>query len=697
MRICSEVDRGNAKLYMDYGKGYSEQNVVSLPFSSGDSVCRVVHLKSALRGIRFDPMECAAAFTVDLLHMEPVTAAVARTLMLERLAEWREQEDSAGAGIYPDAVNLAAKGGDEPSENLYSLYEATYHRDPSSTNYAEWIQRNEKSLFGNIAALQEQKRAFLLKPKISIVLPVYNPSLDLLTKAIESVRGQSYENWQLCIADDASPNDAVRSLLREYAERDSRIVVVFRASNGHISAASNSALGLVTGDYVALLDHDDELAEHALHFIVGAINKTPCARVLYTDEDKIDDNGIRSEPHFKSDWNPDLFCSQNYVSHLSVYQHQLLLQIGGFQEGVEGSQDQDLLLRCLPVVQSDEIVHIPMVLYHWRSTAGSTARDAEGKSYTTEAGILALRRYFDSQQRPDILVEKGLAPNTYRVRYPIPAPQPLVSLLIPTRDRVDLLRVCIESIRAKTTYQNYEILILDNESVEPDTLAYFETIHRIDPRVRVVPYHHPFNYSAINNFGASQARGELLGLVNNDIEVISPEWLTEMVSHALRPEIGCVGAKLYFEDDTLQHAGVILGLGGVAGHSHKYFPRAAAGYFHRLQVTQNLSAVTAACLVVRKSVFMEVGGLEEEALRVAFNDVDFCLKVREAGYRNLWTPYAELYHYESKSRGTEDTPEKRARFAKESMYMQQKWADRLRIDPFYSRNLTTSREDFSIA
>jgi glycosyltransferase involved in cell wall biosynthesis len=540
------------------------------------------------------------------------------------------------------------------------------------------------------------RKSFKHEPIISIVMPVYNTAEIFLRRAIDSVLAQSYDHWELCIADDASRKLHVRKALEEYARQDTRIKIKFREQNGHISAASNSALELATGEYVALMDHDDELARHALFFMVEAINRNPSAQILYSDEDKIDELGNRSDPHFKPDWNPDLFFSQNYVSHLSIYRCELLQRIEGFRIGVEGSQDQDLLLRCLPCVNPADIMHIPKVLYHWRALEGSTARTSEEKTYTTEAGIKALTDFFSSQDQNHIQVEAGLLPNTYRVRYPIPQPEPLVSLLVPTRDMLEVLEPCIRSILERTTYQNYEIVIVDNESVQSATFDYFKYIQAEDARVRVLTYRYPFNYSAINNYGVQQARGELIGLVNNDIEIINREWLTEMISHALRPEIGCVGAKLYYQDETIQHAGVIIGLGGVAGHSHKYFPRSASGYFCRLKIVQNLSAVTAACLIVRKSIYEQVGGLEEAALRIAFNDVDFCLKVREAGYRNLWTPYAELYHYESKTRGAEDTPEKQARFNSEIEFIKTKWGKVLARDPFYSQNLTLAREDFSI-
>jgi glycosyltransferase involved in cell wall biosynthesis len=370
-------------------------------------------------------------------------------------------------------------------------------------------------------------------------------------------------------------------------------------------------------------------------------------------------------------------------------------KIHGFRLGVEGSQDYDLLLRCLPYVEHQQIVHIPRILYHWRSHPGSTAQSSGSKSYTQHAGLNALKDYLSMHAR-DARAELSPRPNTYRVRWPIPAPEPLVSLLIPTRDRRELVETAISSIIEKSEYQNFEILILDNGSTDPDTLEYFARIPREDSRVRVVPYNHSFNYSAINNHGVTQARGEVIGLINNDIEVISADWLREMLSHAIRPEIGCVGAKLFYSNQTLQHGGVILGICGCAGHSHKHLSPDQPGYVYRAIVVQNLSAVTAACLVMRKCIFEQVGGLDEKNLTIAFNDVDLCLKVREAGYRNLWTPYAELYHHESLSRGHEDTPEKIQRFQSEVNHMKDKWGQKLLHDPFYNPNLTLEREDFSL-
>jgi glycosyltransferase involved in cell wall biosynthesis/Flp pilus assembly protein TadD len=562
--------------------------------------------------------------------------------------------------------------------------------------YSLWIETVENFTQPLVTSIQSELAQWSSPPLITVLLPTFNSDPIFLAACIESVLQQSYPHWELCIADDASTQASVRQVLDSFAQKDSRIKIVYREQNGHISCASNSALELATGDYVALLDHDDALAEHALYFMAAAIRDHKDAQILYSDEDKIDVHGKRYAPHFKSDWNPDLFFVQNYVSHLGVYQRALLNQIGGFRTGLEGSQDQDLLLRCLPHVTAEQIIHLPRILYHWRAIEGSTAISPEEKSYTTDTGIKALTDYFENNGPDGIKIEAGMLPNTYRVRWPIPNPVPLVSLLIPTRDRKNLTEVAVRSILDKTTYPNYEIIILDNGSTEQETLDWFDVIRQEDQRVKILRHDHPFNYSAINNFGVQHAKGSLIGLINDDVEVISPDWLTEMVSHACREDIGCVGAKLYYSNDTVQHGGVIVGLGGFAAHSHKSYPREHPGYFARLKLVQNLSAVTAACLIVRKTVFNEVGGLDEANLKIAFNDVDFCLKVQKAGYRNLWTPYAELYHHESLSRGHEDTPEKQQRFRAEIGFMQAKWGRALARDPYYNPNLTHAREDFSI-
>ena len=573
-----------------------------------------------------------------------------------------------------------------------------YHRAdtyilPENDMYQLWIHHNEKK---SEELIQQRIQQLVFQPKISIVMATWRSQLTWLSLAIESVKKQSYVNWELCIADDASDDEKLVQFLQVLQNQDERIKVVFREERGHISLAQNSALAITTGDYVTFLDHDDLLADNALLSIVEELQINPSAKLLYSDEDKIGMDGRRTMPHFKSDWNPDLLLAQNYITHLMIADRQLVMEVNGFRAGVEGSQDHDLILRLTANLQKEQIVHIAKILYHWRIVDGSTALSANSKQYTSVAGIKALQDYFISNGDLKTKVALGLSPNTYRIRYALPQPAPLVSLLIPTKDKLELLKPCIRSILDKTDYSNYEILIINNGSVEKETLSSFESIQLENNRVKVIDYNYPFNYSAINNFAVEHAQGEVIGLINNDVEVINEDWLTELVSHACRPQVGCVGAKLYFSDGALQHAGVILGIGGVAGHSHKYFAQHAHGYFSRLEVVQNLSAVTGACLLVKKELYTLVGGLDEVNLKIAFNDVDFCLKVREAGYLNVWTPFAKLYHHESKSRGAEDTPEKQARFQQEVLWMQAKWGEKLKNDPYYNVNLTLDHEDFSV-
>ncbi|MFZ5496123.1 MAG: glycosyltransferase [Verrucomicrobiota bacterium] len=536
-------------------------------------------------------------------------------------------------------------------------------------------------------------------PLVSVLMPVYNTPEKWLRRALESVREQTYRHWELCIANDASTAAHVRPLLDEAARADPRIKVVHRESNGHISRASNSALDLATGEFTALLDHDDELAPHALAEVVRALAARPDADLLYSDEDKVDEQGRRFDPYFKPDFLPDLFRAQNYLTHLAVYRTALLRRVGGFRAGFEGSQDWDLALRVSEQTTPARIVHIPRILYHWRAIPGSTALTLDQKHYHVAAARRALEEHLVRTGRTAAL--EPVAGDHWRVRYALPEPPPLVSIIMPTRNGVRHLRRCLDSLLARTTYPNYEVVIVDNGSDDPATLAFLQ--EAASARVRVLPWPHPFNYSAINNFAVRAAAGELVALLNDDLEVITPGWLEEMAAQALRPEIGCVGAMLYYPDDTLQHAGVVLGVGGpggvggVAGHAFKKFPRHTEGAFNRARLAQNYSAVTAACLVVRKTVYEQVGGLDEQALAIAFNDVDFCLKVRATGLWNLWTPFAEFYHHESASRGPEDTPAKQTRFRGEIETMLARWGPLLRADPAYNPNLTHETEDFALA
>lgn len=556
------------------------------------------------------------------------------------------------------------------------------------TDYRSWIRD-----FDTLSESDRDKiRAHILRveyqPLISVVMPIYETSEPLLRQAIDSVRNQLYSRWELCIADDASREPHIEAVLRQAAAEDPRIRWVRREINGHISAASNSALALATGEFVALMDHDDLLAVHALYEVAVALNRDPHLDIIYSDEDNIDEEGLRSNPYFKTDWNIDLFLGHNMISHLGVYRRTLLERVGGFREGFEGSQDYDLALRCADETSPAHIHHIPAVLYHWRRNHG-TASFSE--SQLAECSDAALRAIGDHLKRRNEAGEVGphpLLPGWSKVVRPVPRVAPLVSLIIPTRDRADLLGRCVEGLLRRTDYPEIEVLIVDHDSKLPETFELFDNLKK-DPRIRIIPYSGEFNFSAINNMAVSQARGSIIGLINNDIEVINSDWLSEMVSFVMLDGVGAVGAKLIYSNNRVQHGGVVLGVGGVANHFNHLLPRLAPGYFGRNLLASSVSAVTGACMIVRKSVFEEVGGLNEADLAVAFNDVDFCLKLRKRGYRNIWTPHAELFHHESASRGSDDTREKRTRFNSEIQYMIATWGSELQRDPFYNDNFST--------
>ncbi|QQN26426.1 glycosyltransferase [Pseudomonas syringae group genomosp. 3] len=564
---------------------------------------------------------------------------------------------------------------------------------PDRHDYSRWVQYYDTLGDAEISRINEHMNRWIEYPLISIIMPVYNPPLDLLREAVDSVRAQLYTNWELCLADDASTNPAVIEYLKSLKAQDKRIKVVFRGSNGHISQASNSALAVAKGVFVALMDNDDLLPAHALYWVARTIRENPDVGLIYSDEDKIDTDGNRSSPYFKSDWNEFLFRSQNMVCHLGAYRRDLVNEVGQFRVGFEGAQDYDLALRCVEKLRSDQIVHIPRVLYHWRIHAGSTAMAGDEKPYAALAGVKALDEHL--QRKGDVGTTELLPTGQYRVHYNLPATLPMVTLVIPTRNAHALVKQCIDSIQNLTTYKNYEIILIDNGSDDPESLEYFAKIDQ-EENIRVLRDDGPFNYSALNNGAVRIANGELIGLINNDIEVITPEWLGEMVSIALQPRVGAVGARLWYPDNRLQHGGVVVGIGGVAGHAHKYLPKGAHGYFCRAELIQEFSAVTAACLIIKKSIFDEVGGLNEADLKIAFNDVDFCLRVQEAGYLNVWTPFSELYHHESATRGLEDTPQKQERFGQEIRYIKNRWPNIL-VDYAYSPNLTLDHEDFSLA
>ncbi len=559
-------------------------------------------------------------------------------------------------------------------------------------DYEKWIRQYDTLKDADRVAIRAHVAGFTNPPTFSVVMPAYNTPEKFLRKAIESVRAQIYPHWEFCIADDASPLPHVRRVLEEYARKDPRIKVVFREQNGHISAASNSALEVATGDYVALLDHDDELAEHALYWMAAEIMAHPEAELLYSDEDKISEKDRRCDPYFKPDWNPELLLGQNYICHLGVYKKERVLRLGGFRQGFEGSQDWDLVLRFTDDLAPEKIRHIPAVLYHWRMLAGSTASDLSAKPYMVNAAKDAITEIL--QKRGEGFSLDSACNGAFHLPRFCVKDTPQVSIIIPTRNGLSDLRQCLNSL-SLTEYPHTEILVIDNQSDDPDMLAYLSEIQRRLGH-RVLSYPYPFDYAAMHNWAVPLARGEYICLLNNDTEVITPHWLGEMLGQAQRQGVGAVGAKLLYPDGTIQHGGVVQGIGGIAGHAHKTHAGEGDGYFSRAALVQNFSAVTAACLTMRKSDWDQVGGMASE-LTVAFNDVDLCLRLREAGLRNIWLPQAVLYHHESKSRGSDIHPEKLRRFALEHAYMQWRWGAILKRDPAYNPNLTLEREDFSLA
>ena len=574
-------------------------------------------------------------------------------------------------------IRLAAKtGGSSLKSNTDKLYKL-------------WIEKNEPK---EEELLMQKTKVFNNAPLISIIVPVYETPLNFLKEMADSVINQTYSNWELCIADGGSKAQYIKETLEEYGKRDKRIKAVFLDKNMGIALNSNEALKLAGGNYIAFLDHDDILAPFALYEIAGAINKNPDSDFIYSDEDKITENGKkRFSPHFKPDFSPDLLRSYNYITHFFAAKKSLLEEVGYLRDGFEGLQDYDLILRATE--KARKIVHIPKILYHWRISGASAAASPLAKPYTGESSKKALAEHI---KRTGLKgqIEDAQFFNNYTIKYEADHKK-LLSIIIPNKDNAKVLEKCINSIVSRSTYKNLEIIIVENNSREDSTFKLYDRLSAYK-NIKVAEWHNEFNYSKVNNFGANFANGELLLFLNNDTEVITPEWLDEMSSFFSRKEVGIVGAKLYFGNGLVQHAGDIIGIYGIAGHSHHNFHKDASGYFNRLKVVQNLSAVTGACLMTSRSVFDEVGGFDE-AYPLALSDTDYCLKVRQKNYLVVFTPFAEMYHYESVTRGHEDSKEKHERFKKEIEIFREKWSDILiNGDPYYSPNLTLDKEDFSI-
>lgn len=559
----------------------------------------------------------------------------------------------------------------------------------SAMPYGEWFELNKPTK----KELEKQKKdKFEFEPKISIIVPTYKTPINFLREMIDSVIDQTYSNWELCIADGSEGDSAVEAELEKYAKQDDRIKYTLLEKNEGISGNTNAALKLETGEYVGLFDHDDILAPNALYEVVKALQEKEYD-ILYTDEDKITGDGKEhNDPNFKPDFSMDLFCSHNYITHFFVVKTNIIKKIGGFRPEYDGSQDYDLMFRCIE--SADSIKHIPMILYHWRIHMNSVAGDPASKMYAYDAGKRAIEDHFKRIGVKAKVEHTGLW-GMYHVIYETPG-NPLVSIIIPNKDHTDDLDKCVKSIINKSKYKNIEFIIIENNSTEDKTFAYYEKLQKEYENVKVVKWEEGFNYSAINNYGVSFAKGEYLLFLNNDTEMITPTAINELLGCCMREDVGVVGAKLLYSDDTVQHAGVVVGFGGYAGHVNMGIRRDDYGYMVRAQISCNYSAVTAACMITKKELFEQVGGFDEQFV-VACNDVDYCLKVRETGKWVVFNAFSEWYHYESKSRGYEDTPEKLKRFEGEVAKFQKKWPEILeKGDPFYNPNFPIDKAPFTL-
>lgn len=554
--------------------------------------------------------------------------------------------------------------------------------------YQKWIAANEPTE----EELEEQRNhKFEHNPKISIIIPMYNTPVKFFGELVDSLINQTYTNWELCLADGSNKENPE---LKDIYSKDSRIKYKFIGENKGISGNTNEALALATGDFIGLLDHDDILPIFSLYEVVKCINEHPEVEFIYTDEDKFEEvGGKRYDPYFKSDFGPDTLRANNYICHFSVFRKDLMEKLGGFRSEFDGAQDYDILLRMSEIAK--HIYHIPKILYHWRVHELSTAKaGAHAKPYAYEAGKKAVQAHIDRLGLKGT-VEAGNTLGTYRVKYEVIG-NPKVSIIIPNKDYASTLKVCLKSIIKLTTYKNYEIIVVENNSTEDETFEYYKKIDGKD-NIKVVYYPEKvFNYSAIINFGVRNCTGDYVIQLNNDTELLTPNWLQEMLGFAQREDVGAVGVKMYYPDRTIQHAGIIVGIGGVAGHVFKNIPKNLHGYFSKDAMIQNLSAVTAACIMTPRKIYDDVGYMDEE-FKVAFNDVDFCLKIRETGKLIIYTPYVEFLHYESKSRGYEDTVEKQQRFKGEIDRFYSKWQGFLdKGDPYYNINLRLDNDQCAI-
>lgn len=683
----SQVRRPRLRLYIDTGGGFLDDQWLALPARRQGRVRFIACLPGQLRSLLLRVSPSAPRCWIQGLTIEEIGVIQVVGMMLWHHLRPIVFHPQQVLQFTQELVKILVRDGVGAAKRRFLTQERTV------SEYQEWIDAYDSLTSFDRSAIQQHIDRLVFKPLISVVISASHASARWLRRAIESVQSQLYPHWELCLVADTSTKARLRRVLEKYGTNDTRIRVIFHERPGDQAAAVNAAISTVRGDFLTFLGHTDELTEHALYMVAVEVNAHPDAALIYSDEDRIDPQQRRFDPYFKPEWNPDLFLSQNFVRHLGVLRTEEVRKVGGIRAAHGEVGEWDLALRVVERISASQIRHIPAILYHRRTKAGFTTPALVDRPATHAVQAMLTAHFARMQRNVEI---HPLVDGRVRVRYPLPRCVPLVTLIIPTRNRFDLLYRCLESIYHRTTYANFELIVVDNQSDDPTTLRYLRRLVT-ERGVRVLRYDAPFNYSAINNFAVRHARGALLGFLNNDVEVITPTWLEEMVSHALRPEIGAVGAMLYYPNDTIQHAGVIVGMGGVAGHPYLQQKRGYPGHRSRTLYVQNFSAVTAACLVIRRQLFEEVGGLDERHLPVAFNDVDFCLRLAERGYRNLWTPYAELYHHESASRGHEDTPEKARRFKAEIAYMKRRWGGRLLHDAAYNPNLALDRECFTLA
>jgi glycosyltransferase involved in cell wall biosynthesis len=676
------------RLFIDYGLGFDEVRPIRLPAGDGPVVV-LLALPALIKHIRWDPDRRAGMFEVARIEIRTLSKAETVQHLLD------------GHGFDPIKRQAASRAIDRLAAAPFTPASAAAIQDRISPllgpaeNYDFWLDCYVNPGPEDYVRMAEMTGVMQYRPTFSFVVPTYQTPLALLRACIDSLLAQTYPDFEICIADDASPNPEVVAILRDYAARDPRVRLNVQHTNGHISAASNAALALATGEFVVLVDHDDVIPDYALFVVAHAINQRPDAQILYSDEDKIDIEGHRSAPYFKTEFSKFLMFGHNMISHLGIYRRSLVEAVDGFRLGLEGSQDYDLFLRCYERVGDGGVVHIPHVLYHWRAIAGSTAMSADQKDYAIVAAEAAIGAYFERADMP-FLSTNGVAPGLTSIAVASRS-STSVSIIIPTRDGLDVLEPCVESV-LRTATGDVEIIIVDNGSRDPATKRYLAALRRRGGGIKVVPYNRPFNFSDICNFGAGEASGDILCFLNNDTEVVKEGWIDRARALLSLEEVGIVGARLIFPDNTLQHFGIALGMGThrVAGTPHQGIPRTEFGYFGKAALIQDFSAVSGACLFTRASTFDQIGGFDPE-LRVAYNDVDLCLRYRRAGLRVLCDPEIELLHKESRSRGSDTSPEKAARLETEALLMRQRWASVLDADPFWSPNHALNRSNPALA